>query len=101
MREAHFSILRPRSRILPHCDASNAWLTGHFALQVPEGCALRVGRTQRAWKEGEFLFFDTSYEHEARNDSDRPRIVLLFDFLNPALNDVERRFFTVENSSYK
>ena len=39
---------------------------------MPEGpagkaCAsLRVGNETRAWREGEVLFFDDSYEHEAR-----------------------------------
>ncbi|WP_193615716.1 aspartyl/asparaginyl beta-hydroxylase domain-containing protein [Massilia sp. YMA4] len=92
MREAHFSILQPHSRIRPHCDESNTWVTGHFGISVPAQCGIRVGRERRRWEEKKFLFFDTSYEHEAWNDSDSPRIVLLFDFLHPRLSTAERDF---------
>jgi len=93
MREAHFSILQPRSRILPHCDNSNTWVTAHLGIQIPPETGIRVGRETRGWKEGEFIFFDTSYQHEAWNDSDSPRIILLFDFLHPDLSPAEREFF--------
>lgn len=93
MREAHFSILHPGSRIKPHCDESNVWLTGHFGIKIPEACGIRVGREVRKWREGQFMFFDTSYQHECWNDSDQPRVVLLFDFLHPQLSEVERDFF--------
>jgi len=92
MREAHFSVLQPRSRIRPHCDESNTWVTAHLGIMIPEQCGIRVGRESRKWEEKKFLFFDTSYEHEAWNDSDSPRIVLLFDFLHPRLAPAEQEF---------
>jgi hypothetical protein len=92
MTEAFFSVLQPGTRILPHGDSSNFWVVAHFALDIPKNCGIRVGRETLKWTEGEFLFFDSSYEHEAWNDSDRPRVVLLFDFPNPALNEAEYDF---------
>jgi hypothetical protein len=92
MTEAFFSVLQPGTRILPHGDSSNFWVVAHFALDIPDNCGIRVGRETMRWTEGEFLFFDSSYEHEAWNDSDRPRVVLLFDFPNPALNEAEYDF---------
>jgi aspartyl/asparaginyl beta-hydroxylase (cupin superfamily) len=92
MTEAFFSVLQPGARIMPHCDDSNFWVVAHFALDIPGNCGIRVGREDCRWTEGEFLFFDSSYEHEAWNDSERPRIVLLFDFPNPALNEAELDF---------
>jgi len=50
----------------------------------------RVGFEQRRWKVGEVLIFDDSIEHEARNDSDELRVVLIFDVWNPLLSPGER-----------
>jgi aspartate beta-hydroxylase len=36
------------------------------------------------------LIFDDTIEHEARNDSDLPRTVLIFDVWNPLLSLAER-----------
>lgn len=94
IREAMFSVLRPGGRIPPHRDAGNYFLTAHLGLAVPGACGLTVGGLTRAWREGECLVFDTSYEHEAWNDADAPRVVLLFDFWHPELTAVEIEFLT-------
>ena len=63
----------------------------HLPLVVPQGCALNViGVEERAWREGELLLFDDTYQHEAWNQSDRTRIILLMDCWNPHLTAVER-----------
>ena len=36
------------------------------------------------------LIFDDTLEHEARNDSDDLRVVLIFDVWNPLLSKAER-----------
>jgi hypothetical protein len=100
MTEAFYSVLQPGSRILPHNDESNLWVVAHFGIDIPEQCGIRVGRETRRWKQDEFLFFDACYQHEAWNDSDRPRIVLLFDFPNPALNEAEREFMMRRQRAY-
>ena len=38
------------------------------------------------------LVFDDTIEHEARNDSDEVRVVLIFDVWNPLLQPAEREF---------
>jgi aspartate beta-hydroxylase len=91
-REAMVSVLGPGARIPPHRDSGNQLLTCHFGLVVPPDCGLRVGGDARTWQEGKCLIFDTSYEHEAWNHSDRTRIILLVDFWHPELTEVERRF---------
>lgn len=91
-REAMVSVLGPGARIPPHRDSGNQLLTCHFGLVVPPDCGLRVGGDARTWQEGRCLIFDTSYEHEAWNHSDRTRIILLVDFWHPELTEVERRF---------
>ena len=89
---ALFSRLAPRTRIPPHNGVLNTRLICHLPLIVPENCgALRVGNEQRPWKEGELLIFDDSIQHEAWNDSDEERVVLLFEVWRPELDDEERR----------
>ncbi len=85
-----FSLLRPGTRIRPHCGYTNARLICHLPVIVPRDCALRVGNETRAWREGELVVFDDSIEHEAWNLSDRLRVVLLFDIWRPELTDKER-----------
>jgi aspartyl/asparaginyl beta-hydroxylase (cupin superfamily)/Flp pilus assembly protein TadD len=87
---AMFSALQPRTRIPPHNGETNARLVAHLPLIVPDGCMFRVGFEEREWKVGEVMIFDDTLEHEARNDSDELRVVLIFDMWNPLLSDAER-----------
>lgn len=85
-----FSVLAPKTRIPPHHGESNARLVAHLPLVVPEGCWFRVGYDYRLWKEGEVLVFDDTIEHEAANESDQLRVVMIFDVWNPYLSLEER-----------
>lgn len=87
---AMFSALAPRTRIPPHHGETNARLVVHLPLIVPEACLYRVGHDTTRWTVGEVLVFDDSIEHEARNDSDELRVVLIFDVWNPLLSPAER-----------
>ncbi len=87
---AMFSALAPRTSIPPHHGETNARLVVHLPLVVPENCMYRVGYERRRWNVGEALIFDDSIEHEARNDSDELRVVLIFDVWNPLLSASER-----------
>ncbi len=87
---AMFSVLQPRTRIPPHTGIANVRLVTHLPLIVPEGCGFRVGSETRRWKEGEAWVFDDTIEHEAWNDSDQPRTILICDTWNPRLGEDER-----------
>lgn len=87
---AMFSALAPHTHIPPHHGETNARVVVHLPLVVPDHCLYRVGFEQRRWKVGEVLVFDDSIEHEARNDSDELRVVLIFDVWNPLLSAGER-----------
>ena len=89
-----FSLLRPGAHIPPHNGMLNTRLICHLPLIVPPGCWLRVGNERRAWEEGRLLIFDDSFEHEAMNGSDQPRVILLFDVWRPELSEEERRGVT-------
>jgi len=86
-----FSRLKPGTRIPPHVGYINARLICHLPLIVPEKCVFRVGNDARQWREGEMLLFDDTIEHEARNDSNKTRVVLIFDIWRPELSEEERR----------
>jgi aspartate beta-hydroxylase len=100
---AFFSVLAPRTRLPPHTGTTNTRSIVHLPLVIPEGCRFRVGADARTWKKGEAWVFDDSIEHEAWNDSDEIRIILIFDIWNPLLSDAERdlvRAFTVGIGCY-
>jgi len=80
---ADFSYLPPHTKILPHKGFSKMVLRAHLGLIVPQNCNLRVGDETREWKVGKMLIFDDSYEHEAWNNSDEDRFVLMLDIANP------------------
>lgn len=85
-----FSLLRPHSRIPAHTGMINCRFVCHLPLIVPDRCGFRVGATTREWQPGELLVFDDSVEHEAWNDSDHDRLVLIFDIWRPEVSDEER-----------
>jgi len=87
---AFFSVLAPRTRIPPHTGVTNTRFIVHLPLVVPPGCMYRVGAERRPWVEGKSWVFDDTFEHEAINDSDEPRVVLIFDVWNCYLTPAER-----------
>lgn len=87
---AMFSALTPRTRIPPHTGIANFRLVVHLPLVVPAGCGFRVGGEIREWREGEAWVFDDTIEHEAWNDSDQRRIILICDVWSPFLSGAER-----------
>ncbi len=91
---AMFSLLKPQTRIPPHSGVTNTRLVCHLPLIVPDGCWFRVGAETREWRPGEAFVFDDTIEHEAANDSDLPRVVLIFDVWHPGLAPAERTAVT-------
>jgi aspartyl/asparaginyl beta-hydroxylase (cupin superfamily) len=87
---AFFSVLDARTHIPPHTGVTNTRLTVHLPLVVPPGCRFRVGGEIREWRVGTAWVFDDTIEHEAWNDSDVARAILIFDVWNPQLTQLER-----------
>ncbi len=87
---AVFSILDAHTRIPPHVGVNNTRLIVHLPLVVPPGCGFRVGGQTREWEPGKAFVFDDTIEHEAWNDSDQPRAVLILDTWNPQVTEAER-----------
>jgi aspartyl/asparaginyl beta-hydroxylase (cupin superfamily) len=87
---ALFSLLRPHTRIPPHTGVANFRLLVHLPLILPGQCHFRVGSETREWRMGEAWVFDDTIEHEAWNDSDLLRVILICDLWNPRLRADER-----------
>ena len=91
---AMFSLLKPKTTIPAHTGVTNTRLVTHLPLIVPEGCRFRVGNDVRQWVPGKAWVFDDTIEHEAVNDSDKLRVVLIFDIWHPQLSAAERSLIT-------
>jgi|tagenome__1003787_1003787.scaffolds.fasta_scaffold20988880_5 Flp pilus assembly protein TadD len=87
---AMFSLLAPRTRIPPHTGVANTRLVCHLPLIIPPNCGFRCGATTIEWHVGKAFVFDDTIEHEAWNDSDELRVVLIVDLWAPALSASER-----------
>lgn len=93
--EVCFSVLAPGSHIMPHYGVTNSRLVLHLPLLVPQDCALNViDAGAHAWREGELMMFDDTFQHEAWNRSESPRIILLMDCWNPHLSSLEKLAIT-------
>ncbi len=91
---ALFSVLKAKTHIPPHWGMLNTRLIVHLPLIVPPHCRLRVGNEVRSVEAGKVMIFDDSIEHEAWNDSDQTRVVLLFEIWRPELDAGERKALT-------
>lgn len=81
---AFYSILAPGVDIKPHRGPYSGMLRCHLGLIIPEGEVYLIVNDQKAqWHEGECLFFDDSFQHSAKNDSNSIRVVLFIDFVRP------------------
>jgi aspartyl/asparaginyl beta-hydroxylase (cupin superfamily) len=90
----NFSALEPHTHIPPHTGSSNARLLVHLPLILPGPARFRVGNEVRDWRMGEAWVFDDTIEHEAWNDADEMRVILILDVWNPALSSAERQLVT-------
>lgn len=99
-----FSTLGGKSYIQPHSGSMNLRLRLHLPLIVPSDtkpdafsnkpqtkCGLRVGDQIRSWEEGKVVVLDDSYEHEAWNETNEMRVVLLIDVWHPDVRKEERK----------
>lgn len=91
---AIFSALEGRTHIPPHTGSTNVRLLVHLPLLLPGPARFRVGNVEREWKMGQAWVFDDTLEHEAWNDADSLRVIMILDVWNPLLSPVERDLVT-------
>jgi hypothetical protein len=91
--EVMISILEPGTHITPHYGTSNIKHTLHIPILLPEGdLGIKVGGVLKHWKYGECLLFDDSFKHEAWNNTNSTRIVLIVDIWHNELSTTEKNF---------
>lgn len=75
-----FSVLNPNTIISPHVGYTDTVLRCHLGLQIPEGdTALKVDGQIIKWQEGKAFTFDDTLLHEAWNNTEQKRSVVLLD----------------------
>jgi aspartyl/asparaginyl beta-hydroxylase (cupin superfamily) len=98
---AMFSVLDPHTKIPPHTGSTNTRLVVHLPLVLPGPARFRVGNVTRPWRMGEAWVFDDTIEHEAWNDADESRAILIFDVWNPLLSDAEKALISAMMTARK
>lgn len=92
--EVFFACMTGPSEIKKHTDFTNFVLTSHLAVDIPcsgeNKCRISVGDETRQWINGNVMVFDTSLLHDAVNESDQMRYILMFRVWHPDLTPVER-----------
>ena len=86
LKTAFFSILSPHKHLDEHRGPYKGIIRCHLALKIPEPrtkCSIRVDTELRHWEEGKNLVFDDSRLHEAWNNTEEDRVVLILDFIRP------------------
>jgi aspartyl/asparaginyl beta-hydroxylase (cupin superfamily) len=101
---AVFSALEPHTHIPPHTGSAATRLLCHLPLILPGPARFRVGPETRHWRIGEAWVFDDTIEHEAWNDADEMRVILILDLWNPLLTEAEHQLIaammTARNAYY-
>ncbi len=87
---AMFSSLAPKTRIPPHTGSTNVRAIVHLPLILPGAAWFRVGNERRVWGMGQAWAFDDTIEHEAMNEAEATRVILICDTWNPFLTAPER-----------
>lgn len=86
MASIGFTGLQPRSHVTPHVGPNRGALRYQLPIIVPGdpgACRIRVGDEQVIWHEGRPVLFDLSVDHEAWNDSDELRVLLMIEVPTP------------------
>jgi hypothetical protein len=89
--EVFFSVLKPGQHIKPHYGLSNHSLTVHLPLICPQPGYLTVDGQAQSWEFGKLIAFDDTYLHDAHNQSQGQRVVLIFSIWHPQLSEPERQ----------
>jgi aspartyl/asparaginyl beta-hydroxylase (cupin superfamily) len=89
-----FSALEARTQIPPHTGSTNTRLLVHLPLILPGPARFRVGNETRSWRMGEAWAFDDTIDHEAWNEADALRVIMILDIWNPLLTEDEREAVT-------
>jgi len=85
IKGAMFSVLPVGGKLTPHSDPSACSLRYHLGLATPndDRCWIVVDGQDYSWRDGADLLFDETYQHEAHNQADGDRLILMCDVDRP------------------
>lgn len=85
IKAAMFAELPPGATLNPHRDPYAGSIRYHLGLATPndDGCYIQVDGEKYTWHDGEYVFFDETYIHEAHNTTNTDRIILFCDVERP------------------
>lgn len=78
------NFLPAHTKIAPHHGDSNTFYRVHLGIDIPAGlpeCGFRVNEEIRPWETGKLLIFNDGNNHEAWNDSEGHRTIVVFDVM--------------------
>lgn len=80
-----FSNLEPGKHLPAHTGNNHAVIRAQIGVDIlqPESTGLRVEEKTVKLKNGELFIFDDTFEHEAWNDGQHVRTVLIIDYVKP------------------
>jgi hypothetical protein len=87
------SILAPGVRLKAHFGDTDAMVRNHLGVVIPDvypKLGMRIKTEERAWEVGKVLSFCVVNRHYAWNFADKPRIILMVDFVKPEYLDRKR-----------
>ena len=85
LHDAAIGLLAPGTHVLPRRGPTKALISCHLGLVVPRdgGARMRVRDRIVRWAEGQTLVFDDTYAHEAWNEAEAMRVILLLRVARP------------------
>jgi aspartyl/asparaginyl beta-hydroxylase (cupin superfamily) len=100
MTTAIFSTIKPGADIASHRGAYRAFLRYHLGIKVPKNfndCKIYFnnGDITYAWKNGEGVVFDDTFQHYVKNNTHEYRTVLYVDFIRPMPRPIRRMTFVL------
>jgi aspartyl/asparaginyl beta-hydroxylase (cupin superfamily) len=91
------SYIAPDTIIQPHTSNLNFRLRAQLPLFVPplnetetsdmSKMVMNGGQHEIKWEEGKMVVFDDSFEHEVINETNQPRVLLIFDMVHPDMTE--------------
>jgi beta-hydroxylase len=85
VKAAMFAELPPGAILNPHRDPYGGSIRYHLGLITPndDRCYIEVDGERYSWRDGQCVFFDETFIHEAHNPTDKNRIILFCDVERP------------------
>ena len=80
------SILQPKTQIKGHYGDTDAIYRLHLPIYIPAqlpDCGLTVGGITRPWVDNDIIAFCDACFHEAWNNTNEPRIIMIMDVIRP------------------